>query len=89
MNDGVDRRTCLNAFLPELVFPSSIVQKPLGALKQLQVGSLKQLQVTDCKSLYDAVISENPFLEEKRTLISVRSIQDVISPHQFIVSRQI
>ena len=89
MDDGVDRRTCLNALLSELVCPDSIVQKPLGALKQLQLGSLKQLQVTDCTSPYDAVISKNPSLEEKRTLISVRSIQDVISPHQFIVSRQI
>ena len=82
MDDGVDRSTFLNAFLSELVCTGSVSEKPSGSLNQLQVGTLKQLQVTDCKSLYDAVISENPSLEEKRTLISVRSIQDFISPQQ-------
>ena len=38
--------------------------------------------MTDCKSLYDGVISDNPSTEEKRTMISIRSIQDFISPQQ-------
>ena len=74
MDESVDRGTFLNAFLTELLDSS--------AKRDLRTGSLKQLQVTDCKSLYDAVISDNPSLEEKRTLISVRSIQDFISPER-------
>ena len=45
-------------------------------------GMLPQLQITDCKSLYDAVIADNPATSEKRTTISIRSIQDFISPEQ-------
>ena len=78
MDDGVDLST-FHTFLN--VFLSEFLQRPdLSA--PLDKGLFKQLQVTDCKSLFDAVISENPSLEEKRTLISIRSIQDYISPSQ-------
>lgn len=75
MDDGMDRSTFLNVFLSEFL------QRP-DPSAPLDKGLFKQLQVTDCKSLFDAVISENPSLEEKRTLISIRSIQDYISPRQ-------
>ena len=75
MDDGVDRATFLNVFMSEFL-------KRPNSSGQLDKGVLKQLQVTDCKSLFDAVICENPSLEEKRTLILIRSIQDYISPSQ-------
>ena len=37
--------------------------------------SLRLRLATDCRSLYDALIRENPTLEEKRILIDVRAIQ--------------
>ena len=37
--------------------------------------SLRLRLATDCRSLYDALIRENPTLEEKRVLIDVRAIQ--------------
>lgn len=40
---------------------------------------LRMLQVTDCKSLYDSIVAENPSVEDKRTIISVRSIQQYIT----------
>ena len=40
---------------------------------------LRMIQVTDCKSLYDSIIAENPSVEDKRTIISVRSIQQYIT----------
>ena len=76
MDEGVDRATFLNVFLSELLCGDT------GTKKQRTTGVLKQLQVTDCKSLYDGVISDNPSTEEKRTMISIRSIQDFISPQQ-------
>ena len=76
MDEGVDRSTFLNVFLSELLCGT------VESAKQRTAGVLKQLQVTDCKSLYDGVISDNPSTEEKRTMISIRSIQDYISPEQ-------
>ena len=71
MDDCVDRCTYCNHFLTELLYD--------GAPRE--VGrKLRQLQVTDCRSLYDAVISPNPVLTEKRTVIQIRSIQEFVSP---------
>ena len=71
MDDCVDRCTYANHFITELLYD--------GAPKM--VGRrLRQLQVTDCQSLYDAVISPNPVLTEKRTIIQVRSIQEFVNP---------
>ncbi|CAJ1344302.1 unnamed protein product, partial [Effrenium voratum] len=39
---------------------------------------LRQLQVTDCKSLFDAVCTQNPRTTEKRTYVDIRSIQEFI-----------
>ena len=70
MDEAVDRSSYINYFLTELVYSD---QK--DALFQRR---LKQLQVTDCKSLYDAILAPNPTLTEKRTIITVRSIQEYI-----------
>ena len=40
---------------------------------------LRMIQITDAKSLFDCISRENPSLEDKRSLISVRSIQEIIS----------
>ena len=72
MDEGVDRSTYANSFLSEILSGKALSKD------ELQKGILKQLQVTDCKSLYDGVICDNPSTEEKRTMISIRSIQDFI-----------
>lgn len=66
---------CRQSDLPEL-FHHRAHLKDEGRSARL----LRQLQATDCKSLYDAVISSNPSMSEKRTIIAVRSIQDYIGP---------
>ena len=71
MDDCVDRCTYCNHFLTELLYDGA----PREAGRKL-----RQLQVTDCRSLYDAVISPNPVLTEKRTVIQIRSIQEFVSP---------
>lgn len=68
MDECVDRATFVNHFLIELLYGKG----PRSERK------LRQLQVTDCRSLYDAVLSPQPALNEKRTTIVVRSIQDFI-----------
>ncbi len=40
------------------------------------------LQTTDAKSLYDAVISTNPNLSDKRSMVSIRAIQETVSARQ-------
>ena len=43
---------------------------------------LDRLQATDAKSLYDAIISTNPSLSEKRSLVNIRAIQECLTPQQ-------
>ena len=43
---------------------------------------LDNLQATDSKSLYGAVVAVNPNLTDKRSLVNVRAIQEVITPQQ-------
>lgn len=71
MDDCVDRAAYANHFLSELLYDFS----PRAPSRRL-----RQLQVTDCQSLYDAVISPNPVLTEKRTIIQIRSIQEFVKP---------
>ena len=71
MDDCVDRTTYANHFLTELLYDFS---------PRMPSRRLRQLQVTDCQSLYDAVISPNPVLTEKRTIIQIRSIQEFVKP---------
>ena len=77
MDECVDRCTFCNCFLSELLGGFKATPEQLKSK-----GILPQLQVTDCKSLYDSVIADNPATSEKRTMISIRSIQDYISPEQ-------
>lgn len=71
MDDCVDRAAYANHFLSELLYDFS---------PRMPDRRLRQLQVTDCQSLYDAVISPNPVLTEKRTIIQIRSIQEYVKP---------
>eukprot|EP00913_Durusdinium_trenchii_P007320 g6881.t1 len=72
MDECTDRCSYANYFLTHLMYPE--VEK--DAMK------LRLLQATDCRSLYDAVINPAPALTEKRTIISVRSIQDYLTESQ-------
>ena len=40
--------------------------------------ALEHRHATDCRSLYDAVMKENPNTEEKRVVVNIRSIQQSI-----------
>ena len=72
MDETVDRATYINYFITALLYGTTAPGKPHPE------RALRQVQCTDCKSLYDAVISENPSTTEKRTMIAIRSIQDFI-----------
>ena len=39
-------------------------------------------QATDAKSLYDCLVAENPSTSEKRSMVSIRSVQQAMSPKQ-------
>ena len=39
---------------------------------------LTTLLATDCKSLYDCVVAQNPNIQDKRSLVNVRSIQEFV-----------
>ena len=72
-DEAADRSSFANLFLSELLY-----LEPAH-----KVGNqLAWVQATDAKSLYDAVLSENPNLSDKRTLVSIRAIQEVTSPDQ-------
>ena len=66
-DEAADRGMFLNLFLSELMWN----------IPAHRVGSrLSVVHAVDAKSLYDAVISENPSLNDRRTLVSIRSIQE-------------
>ena len=44
-----------------------------------QVGDLTFLLAVDCESLYDTVVSANPSLQDKRSLVNVKSIQEYVN----------
>ena len=69
-DSSVDRSSFCNLMLSELLqrTPSFMITTPL-----------RMLQITDCKSLYDSLVAENPSVDDKRTVISVRSIQQYIT----------
>ena len=72
-DEVADRGAFINMALSELVH-----QVPAH-----RVGCrLQSVQVTDAKSLYDAIISQNPNLADKRTLVNVRAIQESVSNDQ-------
>ena len=66
---ATDRLAFLSYMLGELIF----------GIPAHRVGKrLTTLLVTDCKSLYDTVASPNPSIQDKRSLVNVRSIQELI-----------
>ena len=69
-DEGADRSCFINHFLTEIFF-----QRPAyeGTMKMTMVHAV------DAKSLYDSLIAEN---DEKRSLINVRSVQQILLPHQ-------
>ena len=73
-DEAADRGMFLNLFLSELMWN----------IPAHRVGSrLRIVHAVDAKSLYDAVIAENPNLNDRRTLVSIRSIQEQL-PHDSI-----
>ena len=70
-DDVVDRATMINSYLSEiLIDEKSHESSPM----------LDHRHATDCKSLYDAAVRQNPSLEEKRLLLTIRSIQEYVEP---------
>ena len=68
-----DRASFLNMYISELLY----------ATAAYRVGPrLLHLHVTDAKSLHDCGVQENPTLSDKRSLVNVRAIQEVIPDSQ-------
>ena len=69
-DEAVDRSAYLNLFISEVItgVPAHRVQP-----------TLRHLHVTDAKSLYDVLESETPNLADKRSLVNVRAVQEVVS----------
>ena len=44
---------------------------------------LHNLQVTDAKSLYGCVVSQGNTLSDKRSLISIRAVQETVSAESY------
>ena len=70
-DEGADRGSFLNLVLSELLY-----------LKPAYKGAqrLNAMLCTDARSLYDSLISENPGLSDKRSMIQVRSVQQTFLP---------
>ena len=73
-DEGCDRGAYINMFLSELLF-----NEPAHRV----TPRLTQLAVTDAKSLYDCVISDSPNLTDKRSLVNIRAIQEVVPGSNF------
>lgn len=72
-DEGSDRATFVNMMLSEVLYNEEAHKV---------VCKLDNLQATDSKSLYDAIIAANPNQTDKRSLVNVRAIQEVITPKQ-------
>ena len=70
-DESTDRSCYVNLFVSEI-----LTDKPAyrGAM------ILEQLQVVDAKSLYDCLVAENPVTSDKRSMINIRSVQQVVKP---------
>eukprot|EP00435_Cladocopium_sp_Y103_P065211 s670_g27.t1 len=87
---GRSKRVCRSTLAAEAVSADSAKDRlayASYALGELMFGipahkvghRLKTLLVTDCKSLYDCVAAENPNIQDKRSLVNIRSIQELIN----------
>ena len=72
-DEVADRGAFINMFLGELIH---------GTVAHRVGCRLPSCQMTDAKSLYDAIVSQNPNLADKRTLVSIRAIQESVSNDQ-------
>ncbi|CAE7840841.1 RE2 [Symbiodinium necroappetens] len=73
-DEGCDRGVYINLFLSEILCNVAAHKvKP----------RLSQLAVTDAKSLYDCVVSDSPNLSDKRSLVNIRAIQEVVPGSSF------
>eukprot|EP00434_Breviolum_minutum_P022664 symbB.v1.2.020001.t1/scaffold1659.1/size107071/3 len=72
-DEGADRSCFINHFLTEIFFRRPAYK---GTMKMTMVHAV------DAKSLYDSLIAENPSMTEKRSLINVRSVQQILLPNQ-------
>ena len=72
-DEAVDRTYYLNLFLSE-----TLTGTPAHRVEPV----FQHLRTTDAKSLYDVLISESPNLTEKRSLVNVRAVQEVLFPNQ-------
>ncbi|CAE7884771.1 RE2, partial [Symbiodinium necroappetens] len=73
-DEACDRSAYVNMFLGELLY----------SVPAQRVGSrMHNISVTDAKSLYDVVVSDSPNLSDKRSLVNIRAIQEVVSAERF------
>ena len=68
-DEGCDRGCYLNMFVAELLYNIPAHRCP---------HRLLHLHVVDAKSLYDVVVSDTPNLADKRSLVNIRAIQEVV-----------
>ncbi|CAK9027003.1 Tyramine beta-hydroxylase [Durusdinium trenchii] len=72
-DEAADRGAYLNRIISELIY----------AQPSHRVGCrMSYAQATDARSLYDAIMAEAPNISDKRSLVSVRSVQEVVDTHQ-------
>ena len=72
-DEAADRGAYLNRIISELIY----------AQPSHRVGCrMPYAQATDARSLYDAIMAEAPNISDKRSLVSVRSVQEVVDTHQ-------
>lgn len=69
-DEAADRSAYVNMHLSEMIH--------LSPAHRVGVR-LASLQATDAKSLFDAVISPNTMTNDKRTMVSIRAIQETVS----------
>ncbi|CAE7938955.1 GIP [Symbiodinium necroappetens] len=73
-DEACDRSSYVNMFLGELLY-----EVPAHRVGQ----RLHNLAATDAKSLYDVVVSDSPNLSDKRSLVNIRAIQEVVAAERF------
>ena len=73
-DEGADRASFINMHLSEI----------LHRIPAYRVGCrLSYFQVTDAKSLYDSVVSPNPSLSDKRSMVQIRAMQESLSASRY------
>ncbi|CAE7665208.1 GIP [Symbiodinium sp. CCMP2592] len=73
-DEACDRSAYLNMYLGEILY--NVPAHRVGY-------RLHNLGATDAKSLYDVVVSDTPNLSDKRSLVNIRAIQEVVSSDRY------